>query len=163
MSTHPFPPGLRFGSEILYTAEAMRVLGSVTEEEGQYLFGQTLRSRGYRASKTEGAQFAGATWPGAAVPLAWNPSRAAAYPLEPIPRPGASPQRLRRMLAEPARGLVIGVTDRMEGTVVGKTLSPPTRRIRVLEVAVAVASGSARVILVHPQDAQPVPRPRTTP
>lgn len=165
MSTHPFPRGLGFGAEVIVTAEVMRLLAELTEEEGVYLFKQNLRSRGYQAGSKygEGARFTGTSWPGAPVSLEWAPARAAAYPLEPMPRVGSAPQRLRRMLSEPRRGVVIGVTDRSEGSVIERVLRPPSRTIRVLEVALAVPSGSARVILVHPHDAQPVPRPRTSP
>lgn len=163
MTVYRFPPGLGFGTPVLFTAEAMRIVAELTDEPGVYLFRQTLRSRGYLASKALGSQFTAGSWPGAPVPLAWNPASAADYPLEPAPRRGAAPQRMRRILAQPARGVVVGITDRREGTVNDRLLVPPLRTIRVLEVALAVPSGSARVVLVHPQDAQPVPSSKDQP
>lgn len=147
-----FPDRLGFGTDVLVSALLARLVGDGTG------YRELLRSRGYQSEKT-GATFEAGEWPGAPVPLEWD-SGPRGYPLSPETRllPAV---RLRRLIADaPARAIVVGCTYREEGYLVDGMLRTPKRSITVLEVALAVRSGRARIVLAHPNDVQPVPRPR---
>lgn len=150
-----FPPNLRFGREILVSAEAVRL---VAETGGGYR--EQLRSRGY-AGNQRGRLWTGDEWPGAPVDVSWEPAPRA-YPLSPPATDTVNPVRVRRILAErPSRGIIVGSTRRVEGQLTGGSLAAPNRTIRVLEVALRVPSGRARLVLAHPKDVQPVPCPQS--
>lgn len=155
----PFPKGYPFGTPILLTAEVVRL---VAEDGGG--FREQLRSRGY-AGNQSGRLFPGLDWPGAAVGTDWEPAPRG-YPIAPAAGPRGNPVRLRRLLQErPQRGVVVGITYRQEGILRGGSLAEPNRTIRVLEVALHVRSGRAKLALVHPRDVQTVPvlSPRRVP
>lgn len=151
MSVLPFPARLGFGVEVLVQAEAVRL---TADTDGG--FREQLRSRGYQGNR-QGRLFPGDVWPGAPIGVDWDPGPRG-YRLDPPRADGESPVRVRRLLREkPTRAVVIGITDRVEGTLIAGTLRAPGRTIRVLELALHVPSGRAKVILAHPRDVQPVP------
>lgn len=83
------------------------------------------------------------TWPGAPVPLEWQPPRFLDSPFDLEPEPvGACVARVRRVpLNPPATGIVIGASRKFEGVVrhegEGRIRETRTRTIPVVEVAVA--------------------------
>lgn len=148
-----FPEGCAFGMDVTVYASLARLVADGTG------YRELLRSRGYAAEKN-GATFAPGAWPGAPVPLDWD-AGPRDYPLEPDPA-RVTAVRVRRMLNEkPPRAVIVGCTYRQEGFIIDGTLLPPGRVITVLEVALNVRSGRARIVLAHPHDVQPVPRPRS--
>lgn len=150
-----FPERLAFDTRVLVVAQLARLVGDGTG------FRELLRSRGYQSDKS-GARFDVGEWPGSPVPLDWEEGPRG-YPLDPDPA-RTTAVRIRRLLGDASvQGVVVGSTYRQEGYLIEGQLLPPSRTIRVLEVALAVPSGRARIVLVHPRDAQPVQRPRSRP
>lgn len=152
-----FPRSFGFGEEVLVGARLVRLV-TTPIDGATFDFQELLRSRGYEGNK-QGDRWMADSWPGAPVSLDWEEGPRA-YPLEDL-HPDRRTVRVRRLLYEhPPRAVVIGATHRQEGVIVDRSLESPIRTITALEVALAVPSGRARVILAHPNDLQAVPRPR---
>lgn len=148
-----FPAKLNFGTEVTVVAVLARLVGDATG------FRELLRSRGYWAAQNGSTHDPG-PWPGAPIPLEWEDAPRG-YPLDPDPA-RITAVRIRRMQGDASvLGVVVGSTYRQEGYLIDSRLVPPARTIPVLEVALAVRSGRARIALVHPRDAQPVQRQRS--
>ena len=145
------PPGFRFGHEVLVQATAERLTAKLVD--GAVRYSEVLRARAGSGltGNLVGTVYDQDHWPGAAPDPDWAPSPRG-YPVEPVPTETTTHTRLRRMLRErPARGVVIGVTERQENSVVDGVTSAPSRFLLVMEIALET-TGASRVELAFPQD-----------
>lgn len=139
------------------------------ERDGTVVYRQSARAR--EASRFTRHDFADVErWPGAPIPLEWEPvpdTTAPYYETDPDgDDAGRVFVRLRRVTHPlPEVGVVIGATSKQEGTIheaqpdEERYLTGPGRRVTLLEIALAPIRARSRIVLAHPNDITQLPGP----
>lgn len=157
---------LEFGAEVVVSAEVVRVIGKLVDDQVVYRQAGSSRDLGrYVRHDFDGD----GPWPGAPIGVDWEPSASKGFDAQQPVVDGTVLVRLRRVIYRvPEIGIVIGRTRRQEGRILGgkahgevdgepAQLAGPGRTVNLVELALQPqGSTKARIVLAHQYDLQPV-------